>query len=441
MLKKLLITGCTVFIMSLNVFAEPSNDELMAEIQKLKAKITQQENKISDLEGRLYKSECCLQDMVAKKDVNVLIDERILAREGTFKPLGDNMSFGLGITSVIQGTHNANADELSNKGDNSTDASYSVDMEFEKEFEDYGKAYVHFETGEGVGAEDELKVFSNVNRDSNDMDDALKLTEMWYEHYFKAVPISLMAGKIDPTILIDSNDYANDETTQFLGRIFRNSPVIEFPDNSPGLRVKLEPFEKIDLKLLAVDGDNDWEEIADNAFIAGELNLKPNMLKRKGNYRFISWMNDRNHFKWGDDSEAGYGYGFGISFDQELNDKLGVFCRYGWQEPDKYLDGASFSLEQAWSIGAQLAGNAWNRKDDILGIAIGQAIPSSRYKKAGTNLTSEDEGHFETYYNYKVNEHLMVGPDLQLITNPYGKDAGNGQSTITVVGMRGQLDF
>ena len=100
-----------------------------------------------------------------------------------------------------------------------------------------------------------------------------------------------------------------------------------------------------------------------------------------------------------------------------------------------------FSLEHAWSAGIQIAGTIWGREDDILGLAVGQAMPSGKYKDAGTNLNAKNEGHLEAYYNYIVNEHLTLTPDIQVIWNPYGKDASNGDDTITVMGMKGQLDF
>ena len=103
-------------------------------------------------------------------------------------------------------------------------------MEFEKEFANYGKAFVHLETGDGAGIEDELKVFSNVNRDADDSDNSVSVTEVWYEHYPENMPLTITAGKIDATGFIDTNEYANDECGQFLGRIFRNSPTIEFAD-------------------------------------------------------------------------------------------------------------------------------------------------------------------------------------------------------------------
>jgi len=343
---------------------------------------------------------------------------------------------------VVQGTSNANGDTLSEKGEDVTDASYSIDLTFEKEFEDYGVAFLHMETGDGAGVEDELQVFSNVNRDADDSDNSVSVTEAWYEHNFQSMPADLMVGKIDGTVLVDNNEYANDETTQFLGRIFRNSPTIEFPDNSAGFCLGLEMFDSMDATVLLMDADGDWEDVGDEIFFAGQVNFKPNLFDRPGNYRLIGWLNDTDHTKWEDSTSVKEdGYGFGISFDQELTDSIGAFLRYGWQDPDIYINGDSFSLEHSWSTGIQLKGTMWNRENDTLGIAIGQAAPSDKYKDAGSNLNAKDEGHLEIYYNYVMNEHLTLTPDLQVIWNPYGKDASNGDDTIVVGGVRGQVDF
>ena len=97
----------------------------------------------------------------------------------------DGLTIGAGATFVMQGTNNANGDNIAKNEENATDASYSIDLEFEKEFDDYGKAFIHLEAGGGLGVEDELKVFSNVNRDA-DNDENVRLTEVWYEHYFES---------------------------------------------------------------------------------------------------------------------------------------------------------------------------------------------------------------------------------------------------------------
>jgi hypothetical protein len=152
----------------------------------------------------------------------------------------EGLRTGLGATFVFQATHNANGDSLSKDGEDVTDSSYSVDIEFEKEFGDKAKAFLHLETGDGAGIDNELKTFSSANRDADDLDNSVYLTDAWYEHCFKSIPLILTFGKIDPTVYINNNEYANDETIQFLGSIFRNSPTIEFPDNPAGLHLGLE---------------------------------------------------------------------------------------------------------------------------------------------------------------------------------------------------------
>ena len=426
MMHKKLFIGLAVlsfiFICSNFAFAESVEDE----VKELKARIAELERRLDGQQETVT---------VQRKEIDEIKEAGVL-------PQLEGIKIEAGATFVIQGTDDANGSSLSQKGEDATDASYSIGLGIKKEFEDYGMAFIGLETGNGAGVEDELQVFSNVNRDADDSDNAIALTEAWYEHYFQLIPASLMVGKIDGTASIDTNEYANDECTQFLGRIFRNSPTIELPDNTAGLRLSLEPIDFMDIQLLMMDADGDWEDIADDGFFAAQLNLKPDLFERDGNYRVLGWLNDREHTKWNDSSKVKEEtYGVGISFDQELTDSLGAFLRYGWQDPDIYLNGESFSLEHAWSAGVQIAGTSWNREGDIIGLAVGQAMPSDDYRKAGANLNAKDEGHFEAYYNYKVNEHLTLTPDLQIIWNPYGKDAENGSDAIVVGGVKGQVDF
>ena len=439
MFKKILVLVlCSLFFSSQASFAEISNDGVLDEIRALREQIARQGERINELEERLADQEA--------------IPRTIQLADGTIEDLDKYILGGLNIgasaTFIVQGTDNANGSSLSQKGEDVTDASYSIGLGIEKEFEDYGMAFIGLETGDGAGVEDELQVFSNVNRDADDSDNSIALTEAWYEHYFQSVPASLMVGKIDGTGSVDTNEYANDECTQFLGRIFRNSPTIELPDNAAGLRLSLEPIDFMDIQLLMMDADGDWEDIVDDGFFAAQLNLKPNLFERDGNYRVIGWLNDRDHTKWKDLAQKKEKtYGVGISFDQELTDDLGAFLRYGWQDPDVFIDAdddgiaGDFSLEHAWSVGLQLKGTGWDREEDTLGLAVGQAMPSDEYKKAGSNLNAKDESHFEAYYNYKVNEHLTLTPDVQVIWNPYGDDATNGKDTIVVGGLKGQVDF
>jgi high affinity Mn2+ porin len=436
MFKKIFIWGITLgvlFYSQNTAFAENTG----AEISELKARIAQLEKRLTQQEGKTIEVERITHGAVREK--KEFID--YTPGEGLeIKPAG--LIIGAGATFVMQAVNRANGDDLSKGNKSKSDISYSADLEFEKTFDDYGMAFLHLETGAGAGIEDSLKVFSNVNRDADNSDNQVSLTEVWYEHYFKNLPLTLTFGKIDPTSYIDTNEYANDECTQFLGHIFRNSPVLEFPDdNAAGARILLEPVDFLGIELAAMDAKGQWKDIFDNMFFAGQINFKPNILERQGNYRVYGWLNKKDHIKWTDELKTKENnYGIGLSLDQEITDVLGVFARYGWQNPKVYADGNDFSLEHAWSTGLQLAGNPWGRGDDIFGIAFGQAIPSDDYKKANS-IKAKTESHFEAYYNFKVNEHLGISPDIQIIWDPYGGDAINGHKTILVGGIRAQIDF
>jgi len=396
------------------------------------------EEEIAGLKSRIL----ALEQKLIRQEARLEEQEELGDSLDKIKDIFEGLSIGAGATFVVQGIHNANGDSLAKNSEDVTDTSYSIDLEFEKAFGDYGLAFIHLETGDGAGVEDELQAFSNVNRDADDSDNSVSVTEAWYEHYFKALPLTLTFGKIDPTSYVDTNEYANDECTQFLGHIFRNSPVVEFPDdNAAGVRVAIEPVDFLDVELATMDANTDWEDAFDNIFFSGQLNFKPNLFDRLGNYRLYGWLNDKNHIKWDDATKTKEeNYGFGLSFDQELTDVLGIFARYGWQHPEVYADGSDFSLEQSWSAGIQLAGGLWGRDDDVFACAFGQIFPSDEYRDVN-NVQAKSEEHLEVYYSFKVNNHLTLTPDLQIIWDPYGGDAANGSKTIVIGGIRGQVDF
>ena len=104
------------------------------------------------------------------------------------------------------------------------------------------------------------------------------------------------------------------------------------------------------------------------------------------------------------------------------------------------MDGQEFSLEHFYSLGFQLSGKLWGREDDFLGMGFSQIFASEEYKKEN-NLKAKSEEHLELYYNFKVNPHLSLSPNLQIIWDPYGCDASRGDDTIMIGSLRAQLDF
>lgn len=353
---------------------------------------------------------------------------------------------GAGATIVLQGTNNTNA--TTQKKEDRADASYSADITIERELQDInGELFLHLEAGRGAGLEDELSLYSNVNRDADD-DNNVRLTELWYEQGFSEDKMLLTFGKLDPTAYFDNNEVANDETTQFLGRIFRNSPTIEFPDNSAGVRLAFMPLEWLKLGYGIFDADSDWEKVGDNLFNIGEIVFQPQFFGREGNYRFLGWHNHSYHTKWlATEREKESAFGFGFSFDQRVTDNLTLFTRYGWQDPKAYntgitaTGGLNYSLEHSWSAGFKIEGKPWGREKDVFAFAVGQAIASDDYRKADPTRNAKSEGHLEAYYNLHLNGHLSVSPDFQYIWNPFGKDVADDTSGIVVFGLRTQIDF
>ncbi|MBU4479411.1 MAG: carbohydrate porin, partial [Candidatus Omnitrophica bacterium] len=221
----------------------------------------------------------------------------------------------------------------------------------------------------------------------------------------------------------------------------KNSPVIESPDSTIGMRLGMPVKEFVELDMEILDGNGDFEQVGDHPYFGLQVNIKPRLMDKKGNYRFIYWLNETAHTKWSNAAKTKEtGTGFGVSFDQEVADDIGVFLRAGWQRDEVYLAGEGFSLDSSYSAGFQLSGNLWNRQNDILGIAYGIINPSDEYKKAGP-LHADAETHFEAYYNYQINSNVAISPDIQIITKPYGNDAVNGSSAIIAAGIRTQIDF
>jgi len=430
-----------------------------AEEKSVREELSQLKERIQAFEDRLTKQDMCINDQkqcildqqkkISEYELRLSqFDSDLHRQTGVPIQIAEGLEIGVGGTMIVQGANNVNnATSDVQRKVSRTDASYSTDIAISKEFKKVaGKVFLHLENGQGSGLEDDLTLYSNVNRDA-DNDINVRLTEFWYEQGLFNNKAVITFGKLCPTAYFDNNDIADDETTQFLSRIFRNSPTIEFADNSAGIRLAYMFDEWIEFGYGIFDADSDWEKIGDNLFNISQVTFKTNFFELPGNYRFYGWDNNVYHTKWDDAQKTKEdSYGFGLSFDQKANDIVTLFARYGWQDPEVYnpnitaTGGFAFSLEQSWSAGLQIDGDPWGRKQDAFAFAIGQIFPSDDYKTAEGCL-AETEGHIETYYRIHANDHLSISPDFQYIWNPFGKDVTDDAKGIFVAGMRAQLDF
>ena len=456
MLRKVVLASFVVFAILAakgDVFAQDyvtseQYEELEKRVLALEQKLIEQDKYIATQASTTQAQQQKITEYEAKLSQ---FEEKLHRVPGESMQLMEGLELGAGATFILQGTNNVNyGGDGHTQKDGRTDGSYSADVTLSKEFREVGgRAFLHLEAGQGSGLEDNLTLYSNVNRDAGDSDARVEVTELWYEQNLFKDKVALTFGKLDPTVYFDQSEVANDETTQFLGRIFRNSPTVEFPDNNAGIRVAYMPKEWLELGYGLFNAKSGWEKIGDNLFNIGQVHFKTNFFDLPGNYRFYGWANNANHTKWlNPEKTRETAYGFGLSFDQKANDVVTLFTRYGWQNPKVYNpeiktatgDELNYSLEQSWSAGFQVEGKPWGREKDVFAFAVGQVMPSDDYKKANGYL-AKTEGHLESYYRLHVNDHLSLSPDFQYIWNPFGKDVAGDTAPIFVGGMRAQVDF
>ncbi len=280
-------------------------------------------------------------------------------------------------------------------------------------------------------------------------DTSVHVTQVYYEHntndrFFVTI------GQLDPTGYFDANDLANDERSQFMAMIFVNNPTIEWggTDNfyAPGVRMTCFPTENFDVSIGAFEGNGDYADTFDNPFVMAEANLKVDALGG-GNYRLYYWNRQGRE----DASTTAtptnaalvkaQNQGVGVSFDQMINDDVGVWFRAGMQRE------TVAQFDRVVAAGVHIGGHAFGRDNDSVGFGYGATFMGKDYKNYRLSLDSSfnsaTEHYMEMYYDYAFNgatelAGLHISPDLQYIVNPGGdSDAGN----VFLYGMRMQVYF
>jgi uncharacterized coiled-coil protein SlyX len=417
--------------------------QMQAEMKALESRVASLEMKLEEQNCCILESKKCLEEQ--RKEISEYKEK---VKEMGLSPLlvrpernGLNVAgfkIGAGMTGVGQYSPNTNSVDTG-KGKDAFDGTFSSDIGISKDVGEHGEAFLHMEYGQpgAPGVESEMNVypFTGVNRDADTA--GFRISEAWYEHKLFDDKLTVTGGKLDATIYFDDNACANDETTQFLNRMFRNNSAIEFPDdNGPGVRVAIAPVDMLEVSAGVFDAAGNWEKMNTNLFTVGQVNVRPNFMEKEGNYRFIVWNNNKSHTDIMDptmDDKANYGYA--LSCDQVLWDPITVFSRFGWQEPKVS------TVEYSWSTGVQVSGSIWKRPDDVFGVAVGQAIPGYAYKKSRQDMEAGFQTNLEVYYNLKVNDNLSLSPDAQFIFDPNGGDPNDSHETISVYGVRAQVDF
>lgn len=341
-------------------------------------------------------------------------------------------------------------------------ASYQANITLANKFTEIdGLAVANMRVSQGDGLENRYTLYSNVNNNAWG-NDTFTLSEIFYEQNLFNGKAVIDFGKLDWTVYFDQSTYCGSDTSQFLARIFNHNPTLDTVANTGGVRAAIIPIKGIAADYIVLSGAPDMSNLGSNLFHMGQLKYSPIFGKLPGNYLIYGWLNTNEHIRWDDPArDKENAFGLGINADQAITDTVGIFGKFGWQDPRVYNpavtanadplgllgttpDINNFSLEYFWATGFELKGSLWGRKDDFSGVAIGQVIPSREMKKAleGTsnNRDAKNETHFEVYYNFRVNKYLAISPSAQIILDSYGGDAGS-ENLVAVYTLRSHVDF
>ena len=248
------------------------------------------------------------------------------------------------------------------------------------------------------------------------------LRQLWWRRTFLDKTLTATVGKIHHPSYYNRNDFAGNSKTSFLSNPFSRNPNRLTPDDGLGANVTIKPNNGYYISAGFGDADADtktsgFDTAGDgDLFGAVEFGLTPKIEGAgQGNYRFTFWHTDQ-----ADDeatSNENEGSGIALSFDQELNETVGLFARYGYTEPKvtdiKNFVSGGFVLRDAWGI-----------KGDLFGVGLSWDQPSD-----GKN----DEYSMEVFQRIQFTSRMQITPSVQIIFDPSQSDK---TEPVAVFGIR-----
>jgi hypothetical protein len=321
-------------------------------------------------------------------------------------------------------------------------AGLAADLEFAFQPLRNGEFFMRIHAGEGQGADKDLvddgALFANLNTiaDDNPDGDGLSLLEAFYTHTFCDERYFVSIGKTEQVVFIDDNAFANDEYTQFVGKPFVNNPMFDSEDEfAPLVAAGMSPVEWLNLILLFQSTSrprleeelqkSKYDDMFDTPFLAGQITYSPELNGLPGNYRLFAWGATYQQPEISGDG-ADRGWGIGLSLDQMVTGKVGLFARLGYSN-DKVYEAPWF-----WSVGTSLLGLISAREEDSIGIGVAGLKANNDLEHDGT------EYHLEAYYRLVLSEHFAISPDVQYVINPLGN---SGNDNVIAGMIRGQFAF
>lgn len=272
---------------------------------------------------------------------------------------------------------------------------------------------------------------SALDRDDNGR---LQISEL---HYIQSLNShgAVELGLLDTTGSLDTNDVANDETSQFLAGPLVNNPSIEFPDYTLGGIYNHELNENLAFNLALTSsnglGDNpkrSYSQLFDvgddgkGVFAAAEAGWRI----AEYTLRAGTWLNSADHDKLDGSSGSEDNYGVYANIDGGIgNGHWNIRLGAANEEVSQTARFASFAV------------------DFPLGIStVGLGVAHSWLSDDETTADLDDSTLVELYARFDVWDELSLTPSVQWLKNS-GFDASNTayDDSLMVYGLRATAVF
>jgi high affinity Mn2+ porin len=279
-------------------------------------------------------------------------------------------------------------------------------------------------------------------------------------------------GKFSIADFFDNNLYTHDPRSQFMNWGLMSNGGWDYPANVRGytwgavIEYGTEKFKiRAASSLMPKEANgNDLEFNISNARSSVIEFEKPITInQRKGKVRLLGFYTVANMGNYNQSiiqnpsvpdivSTRGQGrtkYGWGISYEQEIANGIGLFARASWND-GKNETWAFTEIDKSASAGLELEGTRWNRKKDNLGfgtVISGLSTEHKNYLAAGgygfiigdSKLNYAPEWVSEVYYKANLfSDMFYLTAGYQLVVNPaYNQDRG----PVQVLSIRVHIEF
>lgn len=266
--------------------------------------------------------------------------------------------------------------------------------------------FIYFQAKGGNGLDNTINSFISLDANSgstqsSDGQDVVLIPEAWAEFSLLDDNIKFTVGKLDLTNYFDNNNFANDEYSQFITSGFVNSAAIPIFETTPAIRVRTTLLNRFFIQLAFANSINSGDKIFSNPLKMGSVGFKVfSDSDFEGNLRLYGYMHPR-----ADDN-----IGFGVSYDQNLFDLMGLFVRWN-KNTKEYSD--IIGIEEAFSLGFAYKDILFNRKFSG-GLAYGnnKIFTASLYQ----------EYFLELFTRLQINKWVYISPHVQGIWNIRGSN-------------------